>query len=193
MASTGPRRSASSIQFFELLLDQFRGVEGELPSAITYLLNATTEHEPSRRAILSRIANEKIENAEVLAAMLVHIAKGRKGRFSRNPPLDELDELLTRRNIKASNFNLAQTYADKVRAIEVSEQYQEPYSSAAAEYVRHYIELEDRQIAVYTQLLNLTSTRSFIEALVFAQDRQLEHRKTLAGLLQKTLDAQDTL
>lgn len=192
MASPGPRRSANSIQFFALLLDQFRGVEGELPSAIIYLLNAATEHEPNRRAALSRIANEKIENAEVLAAMLVHIAKGRKGRFSRNPPFDELNELLTRRNIKTSNFSLAQTYAEKVRAIEVSEQYQEPYSSAAVEYLRQYVELEDRQIAVYTQLLNLTSTRSFIEALVFAQDRQLEHRNTLAGLLQKTLDAQDT-
>ncbi|BAP45937.1 catalase [Pseudomonas sp. StFLB209] len=190
MATPGPTRSANTIRFFELLLGQFRGVEGELPSAILYLLNATGEPEPDRKAILSRIANDKVENAGVLAAMLVHIAKGRKGRFSRNPPFDELNALLTRQPIKTNSGRLARAYTDKVRAIEADQHYQEPYCEAPVAYLRQYVGLEDRQIAMYTQLLALTSTRSFTDALVLAQRRQLEHRDTLAGLLQKALDAQ---
>lgn len=176
------------ITLFELLLEQFRGMEGELPSATAYLVNAAMDRQAERRRTITQIAREKIENAEILAAILVHLARRRRGRFSRNPPPDELHQLLHSRSIKTDCFEIAKAFARRVEAIETGQQALYPFPRDPHHYLKRYIELEDRQIDVYSQLIDLAKSRSIVDALQEAQRRQQAHREQIAELLQRVTD-----
>jgi Mn-containing catalase len=69
----------SNLKFFDLLLAQFKGVDGELPSSITYLTQAANEINHSRRDSLIRIARGKLINADIAASILLQVSTGRPG------------------------------------------------------------------------------------------------------------------
>ena len=82
MSSTPGSSFTSDIKFFDLLLAQFGGSEGELPSAIAYLTQASNEDHPARKASLVRIARAKLRHANILGSILLQISKNQTGPLS---------------------------------------------------------------------------------------------------------------
>lgn len=183
MDSFKPEGIDCCVRFFELLLDQFRGPEGELRSATKYLINSATEQNYCRRSSLIRIAREKIENAESLASILLQLARSSTHYTSGDQRQKDIHDLLTKKSIKTNSYEIAKIYAEKIRALESIDTHGVAYTSEAKEYLAGYIELEERQIATYEKLCKLTKNQSFLGALNFAKARQLEHRETLIKLL----------
>lgn len=183
MDSLKPEGIHRCISFFELLLDQFRGPEGELHSATKYLLNSTTEQNHHRRSSLIRIAREKIENAESLAAILLSLAQGTTKQANGRHPQENLHDLLTKKSIKTDSYEIAKAYAKKISSMDSIHAQEVAYSSEAKQYLAGYIALENQQIAIYERLCDLTENQSFLGALKLAKSRKNEHKETLIKLL----------
>lgn len=174
------------VSFFELLLDQFRGPEGELFSATQYLMNSATEFNYSRRASLIRIAKEKIESAESLASILLCLAQGNSIRSSPDKRKEELYDLLTRKSIRTDSYEIAKSYAEKINFMDAADSPVSTYSSDARKYLTKYLELEERQQATYQRLCNLTENEAYLGILQVALNRQLTHLDIFRKMLGTT-------
>lgn len=175
----------SSIAFFDLLLEQFRGAEGELPMATAYLSQAISESDPEHKALLIRIAKEKIKNARVLASILLELAKGHTARPSDQPDRAKFRTLLQDKGIISNELENTEISAEQMGDT------LEPQSTTTRDATRHdhylqsNIATEEKQIAIYEQLTAMTSDSHFITALNQAKRRQIKHRNEFATLLKK--------
>ncbi|MEB0122591.1 manganese catalase family protein [Pseudomonas sp. CCI1.2] len=175
----------STIKFFALLLEQFRGTEGEVAMATAYLTQAVADESPQRRAAFIRIAREKLNHAEMLGAILLLMANGVRGPLSVRANRDELKVLLQQKDSKKNNFNIAECiFNTSVKS--------DGYSSIARHHAanpKHYlfenIRTETMQIAIYDELVGLTDNKKFITTLNYVKSRQLQHRGELIDLLRR--------
>ena len=94
MVRSGWNSFISSIKFFDLLLEQFSGSEGELPLAITYLAQAVDVEDGIYKATLIRIAKAKIRHADIMGSILLQIAKDQIGPLSIAPDSEKLENFL---------------------------------------------------------------------------------------------------
>ncbi|MBA1229183.1 hypothetical protein G7013_05910 [Pseudomonas viridiflava] len=175
----------SNLAFFDLLLEQFRGAEGELPMATAYLSQAITEEDPAHKAALIRIAKEKIKNARVLASILLELAKGSTTSLSGMPDHSEFSTLLKGKGITSNTLEMTEASAEQMKD---SPQQSPPKVRDATQldhYLRSNIATEEKQIAVYKQLTSLTSDNHFISALNQAKRRQLKHLNEFEAMLKK--------
>ncbi|MEE5053504.1 manganese catalase family protein [Pseudomonas alliivorans] len=173
----------SNLAFFDLLLEQFRGAEGELPMATEYLSQAITEDNPAYKAALIRIAKEKIKNARVLASILLELAKGQTSNLSGVPDSADFGALLTAKGIASNTLETTEASAKQM-----DDDTQKPSRTVrdAKEldhYLRSNIATEERQIAVYEQLTSLTSDSHFIRVLSQAKRRQMKHLNEFEAML----------
>lgn len=170
---------------FELLLQQFAGNEGELPMAIAYLTQATTDDDALRKSTLVRIAREKIKHANIVGAMLLQMAHGRTGPLSTNVDQDELGELLAKKGGNDENFERARLLMGNLSKVKGAPDPERHYASDPKVYLQANIVTEDKQIAAYEKMASLTTVSNFISALNYAKARQLQHRDELVSLLQR--------
>ncbi|SHM83444.1 Mn-containing catalase [Pseudomonas asturiensis] len=175
----------SNVAFFDLLLEQFRGTEGELPMATTYLSQAITEENPLHKAVLIRIAKEKIKSATVLATILLALSKGRTASVSGQSDVTEVGRPLKSNGIASHSLERAKA------SVQDTPDHSQPRSSEPQDdhrpddSLRSNIATEKRQVAIYEQLTRLTSNRHFISALNQVRRRQVKHLNEFSNLLKK--------
>jgi len=177
----------SDLRFFDLLLQQFGGHEGELTMAIAYLTQAVGDDDPARKATLVRIARRKIRHADILGSILLHLAKGSSGPLSKTMDQAALAEFLAQKGFTINYFDHAASTLNKLTAGGEQNSALIHYSSSPRAYLTADILLEDRQISVYSQLVSLTSEPSFISALNYAKYAQIQHREDLVDLRRRIL------
>jgi Mn-containing catalase len=174
-----------NVKFFDLLLAQFGGAEGELPMAIAYLTQATTEIHPARKAALVRIAREKIKHADTLGSMLLQMAHKRSGPLSAQIKRSELNELLVNKDVRDDHLKRASTLLKNFMSAEHPQPTERHYAADPTIYLAANIATEERQIAAYEQLAGLTTNSHFLSALNFAKARQILHREEFLDLLSR--------
>ncbi|MCD5995694.1 manganese catalase family protein [Pseudomonas sp. CDFA 602] len=175
--------------FFDLLLEQFRGVEGELPMATAYFAQAVDETDATYKTTLTRIAKEKISNARVLASILLELAKGQQAGqqdLEVEPDYDQLRTLLIDKGIENDVLRDTQDAAERTAGA-ASRAEQAEAGMSREHYLRQYIATEDKQIAIYERLITMTSNSYFLAALNQATQRQIKHRNEFAQLLEATV------
>jgi len=175
--------------FFDLLLEQFRGVEGELPMATAYFAQAVDETDATYKTTLIRIAKEKISNARLLASILLELAKGQQAGqqdLEVEPDHDQLRTLLIDKGIENDVLRDTQDAAERTAGA-ASRAEQAEAGTSREHYLRQYIATEDKQIAIYERLITMTSNSYFLAALNQAMQRQIKHRNEFAQLLEATV------
>lgn len=179
MASAQEHSFLTDLKFFDLLLEQFSGYEGELTMAIAYLTQAAYDIDPVRRETLIRIARQKIKHADILRMMLLQIAQGRATQTSEYACLNELASYLIEQGMKT------RCYEARTRAWPSAEQpLPAPrYAGNPKNYLEADVACEDKQITVYRRLVSLTSNATFISALSHLRRAQKQHRLDLLELL----------
>ncbi|WP_439895161.1 manganese catalase family protein [Pseudomonas syringae] len=175
----------SNLAFFDLLLEQFRGAEGELPMATAYLSQAITEDDPVHKAALIRIAKEKIKNARVLASILLELAKGHTSNLSAGPDSANFGALLKGKGIISNPLEATEASAEQMDDNPQQPSDKVPDAAQLGHYLRSNIATEENQIAVYEQLTSLTSDTHFISALNQAKRRQVKHLNEFEAMLKK--------
>jgi Mn-containing catalase len=170
---------------FDLLLQQFSGSDGELPMAIAYLTQATTDDNALRKSTLVRIAKEKIKHANIVGSMLLKMAHGTSGPLSTHLDEGELRELLAQQGGHHKNLDRARVLLGKFSKAKAPSDPERHYASDPKVYLQANIVTEDKQIAAYEEMASLTTEGNFISALNYAKARQLQHREELVGLLQQ--------
>ncbi len=182
MASAPEHSFLTGLKFFDLLLEQFSGYEGELTMAIAYLTQAAYDVEPVRRETLIRIARQKIRHADILRMILLQIAQGRARQSSAYACLDELASYLIEQRSKTRRYESRSGTSPRVRIL------QPPliaprYTGNPRNYLEADVACEDKQIAVYRRLVSLTSDVTFINALGHLGRAQKQHRLDLLELI----------
>ncbi|WP_122466402.1 manganese catalase family protein [Pseudomonas viridiflava] len=175
----------SNLAFFDLLLEQFRGAEGELPMATAYLSQAITEDDPAHKAALIRIAKEKIKNARVIASILLELAKGHTSNLSGGPDSADFGALLKGKGIISNPLEATEASAEQMDDNPQQPSDKVPDAAQLGHYLRSNIATEEKQIAVYEQLTSLTSDTHFISALNQAKRRQVKHLNEFEAMLKK--------
>jgi Mn-containing catalase len=181
----------SSIAFFDLLLEQFKGAEGELPMATTYLTQATIEDNPAHKAALKRIAKEKIENARVLASILLALSKGHIGPLPGQTDRTQFDQLLNDKGITSNYLTLAEASAERTAEAAYPQDsalhldMDVDLATGHTHYLASNIATEERQIRIYEKLCFMTSNAYFISALNRARNNQIKHRDEFVRMLRK--------
>ena len=177
----------SNVAFFDLLLQQLRGTEGELPMATTYLSQAMAEEDPLYKAVLLRIAKEKIKSATVLASILLALAEGRTASVSRQSEDKEFGRLLKSNGIAGNSLERAEALIHDMpdHSHTPSSGQHKNHRPDDSPRLRSNIATEERQIAVYEKLTRLTSNSQFVSALNQVRRLQLEHLNELSNLLKK--------
>lgn len=182
MASAPEHSFLTDLKFFDLLLEQFSGYEGELTMAIAYLTQAAYDIDPVRRETLIRIARQKIKHADILRMILLQIAQGRATQTSEYACLNELASYLIEQGMKTRR------YEARTRAWPSAEDAEPPlnaprYAGNPKNYLDADVACEDKQLAVYRRLVSLTSNATFINALGHLKRAQKQHRLDLLELL----------
>lgn len=177
----------SNVAFFDLLLQQFRGTEGELPMATTYLSQAIAEEDPLHKAVLIRIAKEKIKSATVLASILLALAKGRTASVSGQSENTEFGRLLKSNGITGNSLERAEASVHNMpdHSHTPSSGHHKNHRPDHSLRLRSNIATEERQIAVYEKLTRLTSNSHFVSALNQVRRRQVKHLNEFSNLLKK--------
>jgi Mn-containing catalase len=170
---------------FELLLQQFSGSDGELPMAIAYLTQATTDDDAMRKSTLVRIAKEKIKHANIVGSMLLRMAHGRSGPLSTNLDEEEPRELLAKQGRHHKNLDRARVLLGNFSKAKATSDLERHYASEPRIYLQANILTEDKQIVAYERMASMTTESNFISALNYAKARQLQHREELVDLLQR--------
>lgn len=65
-----------------LLLEQFRGPQGELAAACRYFTQAVGEDDPGRKDLLFDIATEELSHLEIIGSIVAMLNKGAKGKLA---------------------------------------------------------------------------------------------------------------
>jgi Mn-containing catalase len=182
MPSTPEHSFLTDLKFFDLLLEQFSGYEGELTMAIAYLTQAADDTDPVRRETLIRIARQKIKHADILRMILLQIAQGRATQTSEDACLNELASYLIEQGMKTRR------YEARTRAWPSAEGAEQPltaprYAGNPKNYLEADVACEAKQVAVYRRLVSLTSNAIFISALGHLRRAQKQHRIDLLELL----------
>ncbi|HEX8596688.1 MAG TPA: manganese catalase family protein [Pseudomonas sp.] len=182
MASTSDGSFIKDLKFFDLLLEQFRGQQGELPTASAYLVQASTEYNRTRRANLIRIAKTKIKHADILGSILLQISKGVSGPLSTRIDRNEFKEFLSFNGISTHKFSAG---LSQLRLAPNSRQPidSNQLSNNPKKYLTANIDTETKQIIAYQRLVELTDDANFISALNYIQARQIQHRNDFIEML----------
>ncbi len=182
------KKFLSDLKFLDLLLQQFGGHEGELTMAIAYLTQAVSDDDPARKATLVRIARRKIRHADILGAILLHLAKGRSGPLPKNMDRAELADFLKGKGFTINYYDKASLSLEKLSIAENPTGAGTRYSSSPRAYLTADILSEDVQIKAYEDLISLTSEPAYISALNYARETQVQHRKDLIDLRDRIAD-----
>ena len=182
MPSAPEHSFLTDLKFFDLLLEQFAGYEGELTMAVAYLTQAAYDVDATRRETLIRIARQKIKHADILRMILLQIAQGRDACSSTRPGLTELVSYLIEQGMKIRRYEArAQAWPS---AVDEEQPLIAPrYAGNPKNYLEADVASEDKQIAVYRRLVSLTSDMTFSNALDHLRRAQKQHRLDLLGLL----------
>lgn len=174
-----------NVKLFDLLLLQFGGTEGELTMAVAYLTQATTDDNAMRKAALVRIAREKIKHADTLGSILLQLTQGRMGPLSTSMSRTELRALLTAKGLKNNNMERATESLNAFLAAENLPSEERHYASDPKIYLAANIATEEKQIAAYERIAQLTTDSNFVSALNYAKARQIQHRDEFLDLLRR--------
>ena len=182
---TRPTRNNFNVNLFDLLLLQFGGSEGELPMAIAYLTQATNENNANRKATLVRIAREKIQHADTLGSMLLQMVQGRTGPLSRRMDRNELNQVLAKQGVANNNLDQATVSLEAFLGAEPVTSEARHYASDPRVYLSANILTEEKQIAAYERIAEITTDSNFLSALNYAKFRQIQHRDEFKDLLRR--------
>lgn len=185
MSRTPASLFASEIKFFDLLLAQFGGSEGELPSAIAYLTQASNEDHPARKASLVQIARAKLRHADILGSMLLQISKNRTGPLATRIDRDEFKKFLNIKGITINDYDVAPASLRDVSNTKLKRPSSPHFSYDPQKYLSANIRTEEQQIITYQHLVSLTKDSNFISALNYVQARQIEHRDEFIEMLRR--------
>ena len=179
----------TDIKFFDLLLAQFKGSDGELPTSLSYLTQAMDENNRGRKASLIRIAREKLRNTEILGSILLQISKGQTGPISSHVDRRELDRFLVNKGVSADLYGsgLALLQDSAISSETALGAADRPYPDPK-KYLQANILVEEKQIATYEQLASLTKVPNFLSALRYIQARQIQHRDEFVDMLGQLYD-----
>ena len=182
MPSAPEHSYLTDLKFFDLLLEQFSGYEGELTMAVAYLTQAAYDIDAVRRETLIRIARQKIKHADILRMILMQIAQGRATQSSQHACLNELASYLIEQGMKTRRYE-ARTCAWPSAQGAEQPLIAPRYTGNPKNYLEAGVACEDKQIAVYQRLVSLTSDATFINALEHLRRAQQQHRRELLELL----------
>jgi Mn-containing catalase len=186
MTSSSKGLQPSSASFFDLLLEQFKGSDGELPTAIAYLTQATNEDNPGRKASLIRIARAKLRNADIVASILLQISKGESSQLLTRVNRREFETFLACNGVNAEQYAQGHHWLKDMANSEVLRETQKNrFNTDPTKYLQANISTEEKQIFIYKQLVEMTRDRNFISALNYVQARQIQHRDDLVELLRR--------
>jgi Mn-containing catalase len=185
MATTDLYQRQFNDPLFKLLLQQLGGSEGELPMAIAYLTQATTDNDAARKSALVRIAREKIKHADLLGSMLLQLTKGGGGPLPTHLDREELRDLLKNKGLRNDNVERASVLLKSFIEAEDVQSSARYYASDPKIYLAANIATEDKQIAAYEELATLTTDSNFVSALNYAKSRQIDHRAEFVDLLRR--------
>ena len=153
--------------------------------AIAYLTQASNERDPMRRASLVRIAREKIKHADTLGSILLQMAQGRTGPLSTRMNQSELRDLLNNKGLKNNNLESASHSLKSFLDATPVESAERHYAEDPSVYLCANIATEEKQIAAYERIAELTTDSNFLSAVNFAKARQVQHRDEFLDLLRR--------
>ena len=185
MGSTTESSFISEIKFFDLLLAQFGGSEGELPSAIAYLTQASNEDHPTRKASLIRIARVKLQHADIVGSILLQISTNRAGPLSTRIDRDEFKKFLNIKGITIDDYDAAPVSLREFSKTKLKRPAGPNFSHNPQKYLAANILTEEHQIVTYQRLVGLTEDSNFISALNYVKARQIEHRDEFIEMLRR--------
>lgn len=168
-----------SSEFINLLLQQFSGEMGEIAMATNYLAQATSDHHPKRRRVLTSIAKRKIRHADILGTILISISKAQDSEPN-TPKEDKIGKILESNGVSSTPYR--SLFAIFTSLTQLPEKVRR-YSGDPKEYLTANIQAEDHQTFTYQRLIALTSNHNVITALKLAQKQQTSHRDELVRLL----------
>jgi Mn-containing catalase len=180
-------KKTSSAEFLTLLIEQFKGIDGELPMAIRYLTQAADDSQVRRKNTMVRIARAKIRHADILGSILLQIVLRRSGPRQRPMPRRTIKRLLEDQGLCNGNYDQATTELRTTLTSARPRHDQKHTQADPRRYLSEYVTSEKKQISVYEALIGLTSNQTFLSALHYAKDRQVQHLRDIEELLRRAL------
>jgi len=176
----------SDIKFFDLLLEQFKWDDGELPTSIAYLTQAMNEDYPPRKASLVRIAREKLRNSDTLGSILLMISRGKTGPLPGRVDRRQFEKFLANKGVSKEKYGAGlASLSDVAMSAGSGSSPKNLYHLDPRKYLHANIIVEEKQIITYEKLVSMTTDSNFVSALNSVQARQIQHRDEFVDMLRR--------
>ena len=167
------------LKFAKILITQFGGPNSELVSALRYISHAYTMPTDKGRALMIDIASEELAHVEIINTMIKQLTQG--------ATIDE---------IKAEGFE--PYYTEHGLGIYPSDSNGVPFSAStiavmgdAVTNLHEDMAAEQKALATYYQLINLTDDTDIKAVLRFLAEREIVHYQRFGEALMYVYEYND--
>ena len=167
------------LQMAKYLITQFGGPNGELAAAVRYLSQRYTMPTGKSRALLTDIGTEELAHVEIIATMVYQLT------YDATPE-----------QLRAAG--LGSSYAQNGFGIFPSDSNGVPFSTApiavmgnAVTDLHEDMAAEQKALATYYHLINLTDDVDIIDVLRFLGEREIVHYQRFGEALMDVYDFQE--
>lgn len=164
----------------KFLITQFGGPNGELAAAIRYLSQRYTMPTGKSRALLTDIGTEELAHVEIIATMVYQLT------YDATP-----------QELKAAG--LGADYAQNGFGIFPADSHGVPFTTAYINVMGNPVTnlhedmaAEQKALATYYHLINLTDDRDIIDVLRFLGEREIVHYQRFGEALMDVYDFEDS-
>lgn len=170
----------SDLKMAKFLITQFGGPNGELGAALRYLSQRYTMPTGKSRALLTDIGTEELAHVEIISTMVY-----------------QLTENATPEQLRAAG--LGSNYAQNGFGIFPSDANGVPFSASTIAVMGNPVTdlhedmaAEQKALATYYQLVNLTDDADIIDVLKFLGEREIVHYQRFGEALMDVYDFEES-
>ncbi|MFI3210314.1 MAG: manganese catalase family protein [Peptostreptococcaceae bacterium] len=168
------------LKMAKLLITQFGGPNGELEAAVRYLSQRYTMPTGKSKALLTDVGTEELAHVEMIATMV--------NQLTYNATVEDLKKAGLGTNYAQNGFGIFPTDSNGV-----------PFSVAPIAVMGNPVTdlhedmaAEQKALATYYHLINLTDDVDLIETLKFLGEREIVHYQRFGEALMDVYDYQGT-
>ena len=164
------------LRMAKLIMTQLGGPNGELGAAIRYLQQRYTMPTEKTKGLLTDIGTEELAHVEIISSMIYQLTDG--------ATLDELKAVGMDTNYAQFGYGIQPTDSNGVC---FTTSYINVFSDPVTD-LHENMAAEQKALATYYQLINLTDDPDIKEVLIFLGQREITHYQRFGEALMEVYD-----